>query len=187
MVDRVSKHFGGVEALIDVSLTVERGEIVGLIGPNGSGKTTLLNVIGGLERADSGTIMLDSTRLERLPAHAIARAGVGRTFQTPIARATRPAELAHVVATQAVFLLLDEPAAGMSDDERDRLVRLLGQLRGAERGVVIVDHDIELLSKVCDRLVCLDRGAVIAAGRPAEVRADRQVRASFLGLPMEAA
>jgi ABC-type branched-subunit amino acid transport system ATPase component len=92
-----------------------------------------------------------------------------------------------VVATQAAFLLLDEPAAGMSDDERDRLIRLLGQLRGAERGVVIVDHDIELLSKVCDRLVCLCRGAVIAAGRPAEVRADRQVRASFLGLPMEAA
>ncbi len=53
--------------------------------------------------------------------------------------------------------------------------------------MVIVDHDIELLSKVCDRLVCLDRGAVIAIGRPDEVRADHQVRASFLGLPMEAA
>jgi branched-chain amino acid transport system permease protein len=185
--DRVSKHFGGVEAILEVSLTVARGEIVGLIGPNGSGKTTLLNVIGGLERADSGTILLDGMHLERLPAHAIARLGVGRTFQTPMAHATRSAELTHVVAMPAAFLLLDEPAAGMSDSERDRLVHLLRELRGAGRGVVIVDHDIELLSKACDRLICLDRGAVIAAGRPAEVRADRQVRASFLGLPMEAA
>ena len=82
VLDKVVKRFGGVEALAGVSFTVGRGEIVGLIGPNGSGKTTLLNVIGGLERADSGTIVLDDRRLERLPPHAIARAGVGRTFQT---------------------------------------------------------------------------------------------------------
>ena len=66
-----------------MSPSLERGEIVGLIGPNGSGKTTLLNVISGLERADAGTITLDATRIERLPPHAIARAGIGRTFQTP--------------------------------------------------------------------------------------------------------
>ena len=82
--ERVSKRFGGVEALRDVSFSVARGEIVGLIGPNGSGKTTLLNTISGLEPADAGTITLDSAPLERLPAHAIARLGIGRTFQTPI-------------------------------------------------------------------------------------------------------
>ncbi len=182
MLDRVSKRFGGIEALLDVSLTLERGEIVGLIGPNGSGKTTLLNVIGGLERADSGIIMLDSTPLERLPPHIVARAGLGRTFQTPAADATRAAELARVLATQAAFLLLDEPAAGMSDRERERLAELLGRLRDAGHGVLIVDHDVELLAKVCDRLVCLDRGGVIAVGAPGEVRRDPKVRASFLGL-----
>jgi len=182
VLDRVSKHFGGVEALIDVSLTIERGEVVGLIGPNGSGKTTLLSVICGLERADSGTVVLDSTHLERLPAHLIARTGVGRTFQTPAADATRSAELARVLAAQPAFLLLDEPAAGMGDRERERLADLLGKLRDAGRGVLIVDHDIELLSKVCDRLVCLDRGAIVAVGRPGEVRQDPKVRASFLGL-----
>jgi len=182
VLDRVNKRFGGVEALRDVSLSLERGEIAGLIGPNGSGKTTLLNVIGGLDRADSGTIALGSTRLERLPAHVIARAGLGRTFQTPASDATRSAELARVLARQSAFLLLDEPAAGMSERERERLAELLGKLRDAGHGVLIVDHDIGLLSKVCDRLVCLDRGVVVAVGRPGEVRRDPKVRASFLGL-----
>jgi branched-chain amino acid transport system permease protein len=182
MLDRVTKRFGGVDALSDVSLTIERGEVVGLIGPNGSGKTTLLNVISGLERADGGTIVLDGTPLERWPAHRIARAGLGRTFQTPAAEATRSAELARVLQRQPVFLLLDEPAAGASESERERLVRLLRKLREAGHGVLIVDHDIELLAKACDRLVCLDRGVVVAAGRPGEVRQDPKVQASFLGL-----
>jgi branched-chain amino acid transport system permease protein len=180
--DRIAKRFGGVEALAGVSFDLGRGEIVGLIGPNGSGKTTLLNVIGGLERADAGTITLDGRRIERLPPHAIARAGVGRTFQTLVLSGdTKSADLARAVATGAAFLLLDEPAAGASDRERHELATVLGRLRDAGRGVLIVDHDIELLSRLCDRLVCLDRGLVIAVGRPAEVRADPQVRASFLG------
>jgi len=182
VLERISKRFGGVEALADVSFAVERGEIVGLIGPNGSGKTTLLNTISGLERADSGTIALDGTAIERLPAHAIARLGIGRTFQTPIEGETRGAGLARALATGAAFLLLDEPAAGMTDREREVLA---GQLRGLRRdhGVILVDHDVDLLTRVCDRLVCLDGGRVIAIGAPAAVRADPKVRASFLGVP----
>ena len=179
----VAKRFGGVEALSDVSLAIERGEIVGLIGPNGSGKTTLLNVICGLDRADSGTIKLDTAHLERLPPHAIARHGLGRSFQSNMLPGdTRSAGLARAISTHAAFLLLDEPAAGATDREREQLASLLRRLRDAGRGVVIVDHDIDLLARVCDRLICLDRGKVIAIGRPADVRANPDVRASFLGL-----
>ena len=80
------------------------------------------------------------------------------------------------------FLLLDEPAAGSTDRERTDLVDTLLGLRDAGLGLLVVDHDIELLSRLCDRLVCLDRGRLLAVGRPAEVRADPRVRASFLGL-----
>jgi ABC-type branched-subunit amino acid transport system ATPase component len=82
----------------------------------------------------------------------------------------------------APFLLLDEPATGMGDRDRRQLGELLRHLRGQGYGILIVDHDIELLSAVCDRLICLDDGRVIAEGSPAAVRADRRVRASFLGL-----
>ncbi len=183
VLENVVKRFGGVEALAGVSFAVARGEIVGLIGPNGSGKTTLLNVICGLDRADGGTIALDDRHLEHLPPHLVARAGVGRTFQAlALEGDTRAADLARAVSTGASFLLLDEPAAGATDRERAELGGLLRRLRDAGRGVLIVDHDIELLSRACDRLVCLDRGRVIAVGPPAEVRADAHVRASFLGL-----
>ena len=182
-IDGVSKSFGGVQALDDVSLLVDRGEVVGLIGPNGSGKTTLLNVINGFEHVDEGTVALDDRRIERLPAHTVARLGIGRSFQAlALAGDTKAADLARAVATGAAFLLLDEPAAGVGDHERRALPAFLANLRDAGRGVLIVDHDIELLSRACDRLVCLDRGRVIASGSPAEVRADPRVRASFLGL-----
>jgi branched-chain amino acid transport system permease protein len=182
VLNHVTKRFGGVEALLDVSLTIESGETVGLIGPNGSGKTTLLNLICGLERADGGTIVLDDLHLEQQAPHRIARAGIGRTFQVPAAEATRRAELAGVLARQPAFVLLDEPAAGLGERERAELAELLGKLRAAGHGVLIVDHDIELLSKACDRLVCLDRGLVVALGPPDAVRQDPKVRSSFLGI-----
>jgi branched-chain amino acid transport system permease protein len=225
--DRVTKRFGGVVALHDVSLALGRGEIVGLIGPNGSGKTTLLNVVCGLERSDHGAITLDGARIDRLPAHAIAHHGIARSFQAPTLppRSTawaavdaaarldavaalglvgladralvpcgrlapgerRLVDLARALATGAAFLLLDEPAAGLNDTERRRLGGVLARLRDSGRGVLIIDHDIELLSGVCDRLVCLDQGVAIADATPAQVRADRAVQASFLGLPRAAA
>ncbi|MFO1081650.1 MAG: ATP-binding cassette domain-containing protein [Reyranellaceae bacterium] len=180
----VGKSFGGVTALQSVSFDVARGEIVGLIGPNGSGKTTLLNVLSGLERPGSGHVLLDGLRLERLPPHRIARAGIGRSFQSSMLEGdSKAADLARLLARGTPFLLLDEPAAGMSDQERRQLSARLAELRAAGHGVLVIDHDVDLLSAVSDRLVCLDRGRIIAAGPPAEVRADRRVRASYLGLP----
>ena len=158
----VSKRFGGVEALSGVSLAVGRGEIVGLIGPNGSGKTTVLNVISGLERSDGGTIDLDGRHIERLPAHVIARAGIARTFQTPLPGEDRLTGLARAVATGASFVLFDEPMAGANAREHAEIVALLGHLRTAGYGVLIVDHDTALLEKICDRMIALDRGRVVA-------------------------
>ena len=103
---------------------------------------------------------------------------MGRTFQSR----TQSVPLARVLAERPAFLLLDEPAAGLGERERQELERLLHRLRDAGRGVLIVDHDIELMSRVCDRLICLDRGVVVAEGAPAEVRANADVRASFLGV-----
>ena len=159
---RVSKAFGGVEALSGVSLSVRQGEIVGLVGANGSGKTTLLNVICGLEPADSGAITLDGRHLERAPAHAIARAGIARTFQAPLPGETRGVGIARALGRGVSFLLLDEPLAGATPPEKADLVALLQRLRAAGYGVMIVDHDTGLLSTVCDRLVALDRGKVAA-------------------------
>ena len=80
-VAHVTKRFGGLVALRDVSFDLYPGEIVGLIGPNGAGKTTLVNVIAGTQRCDDGTVMFEGNRVDRLPAYRIARAGIGRTFQ----------------------------------------------------------------------------------------------------------
>ena len=182
VLEGVTKRFGGVEALSGVSLEVARREIVGLIGPNGSGKTTLLNVVCGFERADAGRIALDGLPIDRLPAHRVARAGIARSFQAILLPGdTKQADIARAVATGAAFVLLDEPAAGAGERERTRLEAYVRHLRDAGHGVLIVDHDIELLSRLCDRLVCLERGVVIASGTPDQVRADPRVRSSFLG------
>src|SRR5262249_56441258 len=123
------------------------------------------------------------THLEILPPHRIARAGLARSFQSVMREGdAKTADLARALSRAAPFLLLDEPAAGMGERDRRQLGELLRQLRDKGYGILIVDHDIELLSAVCDRLVCLDGGRVIAEGPPAAVRANPGVRASFLGL-----
>ncbi|NMD17697.1 MAG: ATP-binding cassette domain-containing protein, partial [Synergistaceae bacterium] len=80
-VEKMSRHFGGLKAVDNVSFHVRRGEILGLIGPNGAGKTTCFNVISGVYRPTSGQVFLDGSRIDGLPAHSIAARGVGRTFQ----------------------------------------------------------------------------------------------------------
>lgn len=232
-VEHVSKAFGGVHALDDVTIVLAPGEAVGVIGPNGSGKTTLLNVITGVLPADQGDVRLGTESLRRRPAFAIARLGVARTFQqaelsaatsaldavatAAFARSPRPArdvaraearhwlmrvgvadsaalrcsalpagrrrlvEVARAFMARPRILVLDEPGAGLSRAERIELARRLRTLRGGGTTVLVVDHDIDFLAACVDRLICLERGRIIADGPIATVRRDPHVRQAYFG------
>jgi ABC-type branched-subunit amino acid transport system ATPase component/ABC-type branched-subunit amino acid transport system permease subunit len=242
----VSRSFGAVKALQDVSLTVKRGTVHGLIGPNGSGKTTLLNILSGYYAVDVGSVMLDGQDITRSPANWRPRHGIGRTFQTPRiipdltvldnvmaggwseARATflealvsaprairderrlhgsalallsglglraladRPAnamthaelrfvEIARALMHSPGFILLDEPASGLTDTEIDRLGDVIGALRRQGVGVLLVEHHTDLVFGASDVVTTLNFGQVIRTGTPDEVRADPEVRRVYLG------
>jgi ABC-type branched-subunit amino acid transport system ATPase component len=225
------KHFRGVKALDGVTLRVLPNEILGLIGPNGSGKTTLLNVVSGILRPTSGTVVVDGRPATGMAVHRVAELGVGRTFQqirlfrgmtvaenvevgavaarlgsegtrrvprilarTRLADQAsvpagalaygqqRRAEIARALAARPRLLLLDEPAAGMNEAESDSLLVTLRAIRDEEScAIMIVDHDLRLIMRLCDRVHVLAEGQTIAEGRPADVRRDAAVIAAYLG------
>ena len=223
----VSKRFRGVRALDGVTLSVEQGTILGLIGPNGSGKTTLLNLASGVLRPTDGRIRIDGADATGRRAHQFARMGVGRTFQqirlfagmtveenvrvgglarkvdepvdelldqlslapqrdrdaTTLAYGQqRRVEIARALAGKPRFLLLDEPAAGMNEQESDALLTAIRRVR-EERGcgVLIVDHDLRLMMRLCERIHVLAEGRTIAEGTPEDVRGSDAVIAAYLG------
>jgi branched-chain amino acid transport system ATP-binding protein len=239
-VSGISKSFGGVHAVRDVSFAVAAGEMLAMIGPNGAGKSTCFNMAGGQLRPDKGRVVLDGRDSTGMPPRAIWRLGVGRTFQIaatfasmsvtenvqmalishagrvfdPFGRARRFArdealellaqvglreqadracgelaygdvkrlELAMALANQPRLLLMDEPTAGMAPRERIALMALTASIARARRlAVLFTEHDMDVVFAHADRIVVLDRGALIAEGRPAEVRADAKVRAVYLG------
>jgi ABC-type branched-subunit amino acid transport system ATPase component len=229
----LAKRFGGVQALRGVSLELEEGAIVGLIGPNGSGKTTFLNCLSGVFSPDSGSVALDGREITGWPSHRVARAGVVRTFQSirlfdgltcernvevgalAAGRARRSAsrertrellatlglealgeryagtlsygdqrrlEVARALAADPRFLLLDEPAAGMNEAESDELRASLQRIRsGRGCGILVVEHDLRLIMRLCDTIYVLNEGEVISRGTPQEVRADPAVIAAYIG------
>jgi branched-chain amino acid transport system ATP-binding protein len=225
-VERVTRRFGGVVALDDVSLDVREGEIVGLIGPNGAGKTTVFNLITRLYRPDAGEIAFDGESLLRTRPHRVVGRGIARTFQNVelfrsmtvlehvlvgrhsgrgrrvreilgyvnlTALAQRQArelpygvqkrvELARALASGPRLLLLDEPAGGLNHEEVERLATLIRRIRDDfELTILLVEHHMELVMGVADRVHVLDFGRSIASGTPAAVQREPAVIEAYLG------
>ncbi len=246
-VHRVSIRFGGLHALTDVGLVLNKGDIYSLIGPNGAGKTTLLNIITGLYRADTGTVEFRDLDILGLRAHQIVRAGISRTFQhvdlfpaltarenvitgsqaftrtgvfgaafrLPGCRRERRWEraraeeilrlvgilaladqkagdlsfgeqklvgLGRALTSEPDLLILDEPAAGMSPWEREGIMDLILSLRKEmELTVLLVEHDMNMVMQISDRIGVLNFGNLIAEGTPREVKSNPQVVEAYLG------
>ena len=242
----VTKQFGGLNALNQVSLALRPGEVHGLIGPNGSGKTTLLNLLSGYYEPTVGSIRLGAEDLSAAPVQRRARAGIARTFQKPrllpmlsvlenavlgawpharsgflattfalpwvaredralLARATellhgvglghvlhrranlldhaeqRFLEIARGLAMRPRFILLDEPAGGLTQQEIEHLANVVRTLRDSGVGVLLVEHHTDFVFRVCDRVTTLNVGRVIRHGLPDEVRQDPEVIRVYLG------
>jgi neutral amino acid transport system ATP-binding protein len=221
-VEGVSKRFGGVVAVNEASFDVAPGSITGLIGPNGAGKTTLFNCISGFLRPERGAIHFDGWRCDGKPPHALAAAGLVRTFQIPrvltrmtvlenmmLAGTEQPGELLDLIRlsrlandyagtlsggqrkllefgralmTQPRMVLLDEPMAGVAPTLAIQLLEHIIDLR-ATRGttILVIEHDMEAVMAISDRIVVMDEGAVIAEGLPEEIQRNERVIEAYLG------
>jgi branched-chain amino acid transport system ATP-binding protein len=235
----LTRRWGGVVAVNDVSIDLHRGEIHAVIGTNGAGKSTLVNVLSGEVKASAGRVELGGRDVTRWPQPRRARAGLGRSyqrstifapftvlencrlaaqarFQSPwrvwseaarceaandaarqaasragLAQLDREAEMlshgekrqleiAMCLATEPSVLLLDEPLAGMGAEESERMLELLASLREGH-AILLVEHDMDAVFRIADRITVLVDGSVIASGDPASVRDNRDVQVAYLG------
>ena len=238
---RLTKAFGALTAVNDVSLDVAAGTLHSIIGPNGAGKTTLFNLLTGTFPPTSGEIIFDQKEITGTPAHSIAHLGLARSYQrttvfpafslldnvwvsafatrenwkgllfrktaayadvTERARAAladvglegkaavpareishgeqRQLELAIALAAAPRVLLLDEPAAGLSPEETRRMVALVRGLKGRYT-IVLIEHKMDIIMSVSDRISVMHFGALIAEGTPEEIQRNPEVRRAYLG------
>ncbi|QXX73764.1 ABC transporter ATP-binding protein [Methylovirgula sp. HY1] len=241
-VENVSKRFGSLVAVSEVSLTVEPGELRAVIGPNGAGKTTFFNLISGFLTPTSGRIIFDGAEVTHLPPARRVWRGMARTFQIteifpelPVfenlqiavevaaglrlriwtSRAEKNAvrqrteellemsglsskgnrlvgELSHgdqrtteimmALALKPRLLLLDEPTAGMGDQETYDITQLIKKLHKSEKlSMVLIEHDMRVILHLADRIMVLAEGNVLAEGTPKEVTANEAVQTAYLG------
>ncbi len=241
-VRNVTKTFGSLVAVQNVSMSVGAGELRAIIGPNGAGKTTFFNMISGYFPPTSGTIVFDGKDVTRLRAHSRVALGMARTFQiTEIfpeltvrenvlsaaevaagqrlhmwtARADagraervvaemlalvglsdkadrmvgelshgdqRATEIAMALALRPRLLLLDEPTAGMGDQETYEITGLIRRLhRDGKLTIVLIEHDMRVVFNLADRITVLDQGRLLAEGTPQEIAASEAVQAAYLG------
>ena len=233
-VQNLTKKFGGLVAVHDMTFEVAPGEIVGLIGPNGAGKTTLFNLISGIVHADQGSITLDGKSLTGMRSCYRSRAGIGRTFQVvrpfdmsvlenvmvPALTRTRDTtkarkaamevlefmgladiaarapgnltlaqrkriEVARALATQPKLLLLDEVLAGLNPTEVAENLPLIRQVRDTGVAILFIEHLMDAVMAVAERVLVMDQGALIASGTPQEVTNDECVIKAYLGVEDE--
>jgi len=229
----VSRRFGGLDALAEVDLSVQPGEIVGLIGPNGAGKTTLVNVVTGVYKPSSGSIHFNGSKIDGLKPYQISRIGVARTFQVVqpfpemsvlenvmapaiyaaglknIEEARKKAlekiefvglgvevqtmasqltlasrkrlELAKSLAMNPQLLLLDEVNAGLNPAEIDKALELIRTIASSGVTIIIIEHLMKVVLSLCNRIVVLHHGALIAEGTPKEITTDPRVVQAYLG------
>ena len=158
-VRNLTKRFGGLTAVNDLSFDVEQGDILGLIGPNGSGKTTTFNMISGAYPPTEGTITYRGERLDGLKALEIAKA----------------------LATEPQLLLLDEVAAGLTSTEIDDVLDLVHQLHDEGITFIVVEHVMKVIVNLSHSIIVIDFGKEIARGTPDEVMNSPAVHAAYLG------
>jgi branched-chain amino acid transport system ATP-binding protein len=246
----LTKRFGGLVAVKNVSFDVDPGSIVGLIGPNGAGKTTVFNLITGIYRPDEGEINFQGKSIAGLPTHRIVAGGIARTFQTirlfqnlsvldnvlagrhcrmksgvlgamlryPRERREEKAaliaavqvldfvrlraeaqnlaknlaygnqrllEIARALATKPQLVILDEPAGGMNEQETAGLISLIRKVRDQGVTVLLIEHDMSLVMRVCEKIVVIEYGSKIAEGSPQEIKNHPEVIRAYLGAEQE--